>query len=109
MAQKPTIGGGTAGARTAALRALAAEPVPEFAFVRMDSEGVILVYGRDEAAIEAGQLLAEHLDVTALIAHPKNLRLPRATDFPVVQGTLKSIKGHLGGFEIVVDDYALPM
>jgi ferredoxin len=32
---------------------------------------------------------------------------PRVTDFPVVKGTIKSAKGHLGAFEIVVDDYAV--
>ena len=44
-----------------------------------------------------------------LIARPKDLTPPRVTDFPVVQGTIKSAKGHLGAFEIVVDDYAQPL
>ena len=99
----------TAGPTMAALRAVAAEPVPDIAFVSLESDGVILIYGRDEAAIEAGKLLADHLDVTVLIARPQNLRLPRVTDFPVVQGTVRSAKGHLGAFEIVVDDYAQPL
>ncbi|CAN0341702.1 unnamed protein product, partial [Phaeothamnion confervicola] len=34
---------------------------------------------------------------------------PRVTEFPVVKGTIKSAKGHLGQFEIVVDDYAAPL
>src|SRR5436305_13731183 len=33
---------------------------------------------------------------------------PRVSAFPVVQGTIKSAKGHLGAFEVVVDDYAVP-
>ena len=33
---------------------------------------------------------------------------PRVTEFPVVQGTIRSAKGHLGAFELVVDDYAAP-
>src|SRR6185436_2716263 len=111
MAEKRTILGDTssAGPTMAALRAVAAEPVPDIAFVSLDSDGVVLVYGRDEAAIEAGTLLADHLDVTVLIAHPKNLRVPRTADFPVVQGTVKSAKGHLGAFEMVVDQYAQPL
>ena len=32
----------------------------------------------------------------------------RVTEFPVVKGTIKSAKGHLGAFEIVVDDFAAP-
>jgi len=111
MAEKRTILGDTAsaGPAMAALRAVAAEPVLDMAFVSLDSDGVVLVYGRDEAAIEAGTLLADHLDVTVLIAHPKNLRVPRTADFPVVQGTVKSAKGHLGAFEMVVDQYAQPL
>jgi hypothetical protein len=31
---------------------------------------VILIYGRDEQAIEAGNLLKDHLDVTVLITPP---------------------------------------
>ncbi len=110
MSEKRTILGETEGApagpQRAALHAVAAEPTPEIALVSLDSQGVTLIYGRDEAAIEAAALLADHLDITVLIARPKDLRLPRDTGFPVVQGIVKSAKGHLGNFEIVVDDYA---
>ena len=54
----------------AALIAAAAEPVPEIAFVTLTSEGVALIYGKDEQAIEAANLLKEHLDVTVLIKPP---------------------------------------
>src|SRR5205807_5163975 len=59
-------------------------------------------------ALEAAKLLAEHLDVTVLITRPKDLAPPRVTDFPVVQGTIRSARGHLGAFELTVDDYAAP-
>src|SRR5882672_6087734 len=39
-----------AGPKIAALLAAAAEPTPDVAFVSLESEGVILVYGRDEQA-----------------------------------------------------------
>jgi hypothetical protein len=97
-----------AGPKMAALLAAAAEPLPETAFVSLTSEGVVLIYGRDESAIEAGKLLEHHLDVTVLITKPDGVAPPRVTNFPVVKGTIKSAKGHLGGFEIVVDDYAAP-
>ena len=97
-----------AGPKMAALLAVAAEPLPEIPFVSLESEGVALIYGRDEHAIEAGKLLADHLDVTVLIARSKGLPPPRVSAFPVVQGTIKSAKGHLGAFEVVVDDYAVP-
>jgi ferredoxin len=97
-----------AGPKMAALLAVAAEPLPEIPFVSLESEGVALIYGRDEHAIEAGKLLADHLDVTVLIARTQGLVPPRVSTFPVVQGTIKSAKGHLGAFEVVVDDYAVP-
>ncbi len=104
-----SVDAASAGPKMAALVAMAAEPLPEIPYVSLNSEGVALIYGRDERAIEAGKLLADHLDVTVLIARSKGLAPPRVTDFPVVQGTIKSAKGHLGAFEIVVDDYAQPL
>src|SRR3954453_5304012 len=100
--------GGSAGPKMAALIAAAAEPVPEFSLVNLSSEGVTLIYGRDERAIEAASLLAAHLDFTVLITQPKDLAPPRVTAFPVVQGTIRSAKGHFGAFELTVDDYAAP-
>jgi ferredoxin len=101
--------GAEAGPKMAALIAAAAEPVPEFSLVSLSSEGVTLVYGRDERAIEAATLLAEHLDVTVLITRPKDLTPPRVTAFPVVKGTISAAKGHFGAFELTVDDYAAPV
>jgi ferredoxin len=98
-----------AGPKMAALIAAAGEPLPGIAFVSLNSEGVALVYGRDEQAIEAANLLKDHLDVTVLITRPDGIAPPRVTEFPVVKGTIKSAKGHLGAFEVVVDDYAAPL
>ena len=100
--------GSKAAPKMAALLAAAAEPVPDIPYVSLTSEGVVLVYGRDERAIEAAHLLKDHLDVTVLITAPKDLTPPRVTEFPVVKGTIRSAKGHLGAFEITVDDYAQP-
>src|ERR1700704_387114 len=97
-----------AGPKIAALLAVAREPVPEIPFVSFTSEGVALIYGRDEQAIEAGRLLKDHLDVTVLIKPPADVTPPRVTDFPVVKGAIRSAKGHLGAFELMVDDYAQP-
>ncbi len=96
------------GPKMAALLAAAAEPLPPVGFVSLTSEGAILIYGRDEQAIEAGRMLADHLDVTVLIAKPRNIIPSRVTDFPVVKGKVRSAKGHLGAFEVTVDDYAAP-
>src|SRR5499427_4083660 len=98
--------GGRAGPKMAALIAAAAEPMPAAPFVTLDSDGVILVYGRDEQAIEAARLLEPHLDVTVLLTRPVAIAPARVTAFPVVKGTIRSAKGHLGAFELTVDDFA---
>jgi ferredoxin len=100
--------GAKAGPKMAALLAAACEPAPAFQFVTLSSEGVVLIYGRDEIAVEAGQLLAEHLDVTVMITKPTQIMPPVTTSFPIIQGTIRNAKGHLGAFELTVDDYALP-
>ena len=100
--------GAAAGPKMAALLAAAAEPAPELSFVNLTSDGVILIYGRDEQAIEAGNLLKDHLDVTVLIRPPAHVPPPRVTDFPVVRGAIRSAKGYLGAFELMVDGYAQP-
>ena len=56
-----------AGPKMAALIAASAEPGPDYPFVSLNSEGVTLLYGKDERAIEAAGLLKDHLDVTVLI------------------------------------------
>jgi ferredoxin len=100
--------GTKAGPKMAALLAAASEPAPAFPFVTLSSEGVILIYGRDEVAVEAGKLLADHLDVTVMITKPAQITPPATTSFPIVQGTIRNAKGYLGAFELTVDDYAAP-
>src|SRR6516225_2944374 len=98
-----------AGPKMAAVAAAASEPIPAISFVQLESAGVLLVYGRDERAIEAASLLKEHLDITVLLTRPDQVAPPRTTDFPIVKGTIRTTKGHLGAFELVVDDYAAPL
>ncbi|MGO8910303.1 MAG: 4Fe-4S binding protein [Bradyrhizobium sp.] len=100
--------GTKAGPKMAALLAAASEPAPAFPFVTLSSEGVILIYGRDEVAVEAGQLLADHLDVTVMITKPAQITPPATTSFPIVHGTIRNAKGYLGAFELTVDDYSAP-
>jgi ferredoxin len=95
-----------AGPKMAALFASAAETVPPASFITLTSGGVILIYGRDEQAIEAGNLLEQHLDVTVMISEPVAIMPARVNKFPIVKGTIRSAKGHLGAYEIMVDDFA---
>ena len=100
--------GAQAGPKMAALLAATAEPAPDFALVNLSSEGVMLIYGRDESAVEAGRLLADHLDVTVMITRPAQVTPPAVTAFPIVKGTIRNAKGHFGAFELTIDDYAAP-
>src|ERR1700730_16620657 len=100
--------GAQAGPKMAALLAVAAEPAPGFPLVNLSSEGVILIYGRDESTIEAGRLLADHLDVTVMITGAVQIAPPAVTSFPIVKGTIRNAKGHFGAFELTIDDYAAP-
>ncbi len=80
-----------------------AEPTP---LVALASQGVCLVYGRDDQAIEAAKQLAGRLDVTVLLSQPGEIVPPRVMDVPIFKGTIVAAKGHLGGFGITVNDYA---
>jgi len=98
--------GAKAGPKMAALLAAAAEPMPAVPVVSLESEGVILIYGHDESAVEAANLLKAHLDVTVLVKPPANLQPPRHTEFPIVRGVVRAANGHLGAFELTVDQFA---
>nr|WP_188914690.1 4Fe-4S dicluster domain-containing protein [Salinarimonas ramus] len=97
-----------AGPKTAALLAMASVPVTDAAIVTLESEGVALVLGRDEVAIEAARRLADHLDVTVLLERPGAIMPPRKADFPVLKGRVRNASGHLGAFELTIDEYAAP-
>ena len=96
------------GPKMAALLAAAAEPMPPVPFAELESGGVILICGRDDAAVEAGNLLKDHLDVTVLIEPPAAIAPPRIAEFPVAKGKVRNARGHLGAFEVTVDDFAQP-
>ena len=95
--------------KIAALIAAAAEPMPPTPLVSLESAGVILIYGYDERAIEAAAALKDRLDVTVLLSRGHDMVPPRVTDYPIVSGRIRAAKGHLGAFELTIDDYALPV
>src|SRR5216110_1462673 len=97
-----------AGPKAAALIAAAGEDMPPISLVTLESSGVALIYGRDEIAVEAAQRLADRLDITVLLTKPGDVIPRRANEFPVLKGTIRNARGHLGQFELAIDDYALP-
>ncbi len=77
--------------------------------VTLQSEGVTVVYGCDDRAVEAAWQLKDHLDLTVIITGSADLEPPRTAEFPVVRGTLTRVTGHLGAFDLVVDGFAEPL
>ena len=98
----------TAAPKMAALLALGAEPAADIPMIALESEGVTIVYGRDEVAIDAARQLAEDLDITVLLTRPGDIAPPRGIEFPVFKGSVRAAKGHIGAFELRVDDFAAP-
>jgi ferredoxin len=97
-----------AGPKAAALIAAATEEMPPVPQLTLESAGVALIYGHDEVAIEVGRRLADRLDVTVVLTNPGDITPPRRNDFPIVKGSVHHARGHLGQFELKIDDYALP-
>ena len=92
--------------KIAALLAEAALEIEPSPAMTLTSEGVCLVYGSDERALEAGRQLASRLEVTVLLSGPGEILPPRVMDVPVFRGTVAQAKGHLGAFGITVKGYA---
>jgi len=88
--------------KIAALIAAAAlpepQPVPRVSF---SSGGQLLVIGPAAAALAWAERLHAHLAVTVLITgHAVGVELPQARAYPVYSGSVESLRGWLGAFEI---------
>lgn len=96
----------SAGPKMAALIAAAAEDAEPVEVVSLESEGVALILGTDNVALETAATLAESLDITVLLVPRADVTPHRRTIFPVLQGRVRNARGHLGAFELTVDNYA---
>ena len=94
------------GAKVAALLAVGKMSDTAVPMVTLNSEGVTLIYGRDERAIEAAALLKDHLDVTVMITATSNFSGSGVYEFPIVKGLIRTLKGHLGAFTVTADGFA---
>ena len=48
------------------------------------------------------------VDITVLLTKPGDVPPRRTNEFPVLKGTIRNARGHLGQFELAIDDYAQP-
>jgi ferredoxin len=72
----------------------------------LKSEGVCLVYGRGQAALDVAAELSGRLSVTVLLSEPGEALPPGIISVPIYKGRIRKAAGHLGAFEIEVDGYA---
>jgi len=98
--------GGAALPKIAALLAEAALDMPPTPSVTLQSEGECLIYGRDELAIEAAKQLGKRLSVVVVMTGSEEVIPPRRMDVPIFRGTITEANGHLGAFEVEIDDHA---
>lgn len=100
--------GANSSPKMAALLAMAEQDVTPFEVVSMESDGIALILGRDQVALDAAASLADSLDITVLLLPGADVIPPRRTTWPVLQGRVGRAKGHLGAYELTIEDYAIP-
>ena len=70
------------------------------------SEGVCLILGIDESALDVAEKLQEELAVTVLMGNSDLEEfIPKGT-YNICKGNLKSVSGYLGNFKVLVEEYA---
>ncbi len=73
------------------------------------SDGMCLVYGAGQQAMEAAELLSQRLSVTLLLSADEDLILPRISNIPIYRGDIDIAEGSFGGFSLSVNNYAPSM
>jgi ferredoxin len=92
--------------KMAALLAEAAYSPKPAGLITLESAGLCLVYGAGQAALDAAMALSGRLDVTLLLTDAQEVLPPSVAQVPIATGKIKTLKGHLGSFEVEVDAYA---
>lgn len=92
--------------KMAALLAGAAHESEPAGLITLKSEGVCLVYGAGQTALDAAQELAGRLSVSVLLSDARDVIPPPVSSVPVHRGRIRKASGYLGAFEIEVDGYA---
>ena len=86
--------------KMAALLAMAQLPEPDpVSTVSYRSGGRVLVIGKADLAVRAATMLGDSLDVSLLLTSPGGT-LPQVRSMPVYAGSVESITGWLGRFEV---------
>lgn len=70
------------------------------------SDGMCLIYGSGEPALEAAKLLSDKLSVTLLLSDAEDFVLPTTGEVPIYRGDITQAEGSFGSFSITVDNYS---
>jgi len=97
---------GRASAKMSALIAEAMLNIDGPGTVTMTSAGAVLIIGRDDVAVDAATRLGQRMDATLLLVGATEVDPPRTIDVPVFHATTINASGHLGAFELEIEDFA---
>ncbi len=92
--------------KMAALIAEARHVAKPTGLTTLRSEGICLVYGAGQPALDAAQRLSGRLSVSLILTDATDTLPPAVADIAVARGRIRRLSGHLGAFEVEVDDYA---
>lgn len=92
--------------KMAALLAEGAYAAKPAGSVPIHSDGVCLVYGAGQAAMDVANELADRLSVSLILTDADDVMPANVVNVPVYKGRVVKASGTLGAFEITVDGYA---
>lgn len=92
--------------KMAALSALALKEQKPVRSKSIHSDGLCLVIGSGQEALEAATLLNKSLSVSLLLTDASDILLPPSLDFPIFSGSVKKALGTLGSFQVTIENYA---
>lgn len=74
--------------------------------VTMSSDGVLIILGTDQKAVDAAQEVSDRLDVTVILTGKvDDIDPPSVMTVPIFRGDITGASGHLGAFEIGVSQF----
>ena len=97
---------GGALAKMAALISEAVVDVQPAGTMPVGSEGVCLVYGAGQEALDTAVALSTRLSVSLMLTDAEDVIPPGVVDVPIYKGRIARATGTLGAFEITVNNYA---
>ncbi len=95
-------------AKMAALIAEGLLPTPNTKTFDIQSDGVCLILGRDESALQVAKMLSQQLSVTVLLPEPVDLAPSDIVDFDLIIGEMRNASGSLGHFAVTIDGLRSP-